>query len=160
MAADALARRSQPLQYRAACSMGGWVWLPPSCRKWTLEHPGGHVASWVALCSFSAPDLAARAASLRPASTRWEDAHGNEPEATSWFGVQRQLSFLGGRDMTTKIRGHRELCLCLIWQPDVLDWTGQWGDYQMLCGGGDVICEIVVLPADTSGLAVKNVSCP
>jgi len=65
-----------------------------------------------------------------------------------------------GKDRVARIRGHRELCLCLIQWPDVLDWKWQQGDCQKLHGGGNVIWEIAFFPAETFGLAVKNVSFP
>lgn len=99
----------------------------------------------------SAPDLAA--------STRWKHSHGNQPEATDPFCRQWQPPFMG-RDRAARIRGHRELCLCVIQQLDIPDWRWHWVDCQKLCGRGDVIWEIVFLPADIFGLAVKNVSCP
>lgn len=147
------------LQHRAACSTGGWVLLPSTCSEGTPEHPGGDAASWVALCPSQLltlqPGLPARG---QPApGGRTVMGTSLRPPATS---VDNGSPPFRGRDRAARIRGHRELCLCLIQWPDVLDWKWQQGDCQKLRGGGDFIWEIVFLPADTFRLAVKNVSCP
>lgn len=131
----------------------GWVLLPPTSREEDPENPGGEAASWVVLCPSQPLTLLPA-----PSGRTWE-GHGKQPEATDHVGRQWQPPFRGG-DRAARIRGHRELCLCVIRQPDIPDWRWHWGDCQKLCGRGDVIWEIVFLPADTFGLAVKNVCCP
>lgn len=125
----------------------------------TPEHPGGDAASWVALCPSQPLTLQPGLAAWGQPAPGGRTVMGTSPRPPTTL-VDNGSPPFRGRDGAARIRGHRELCLCLIWLPDVPDWRWQRGDCQKLCGGGDVIWEIVFLPADTFGLAVKKVSCP
>lgn len=105
------------------CSTGGWVLLPLPHREGTLEHLGGDAASWVAPCPSQPltlqPGLPAQG---QPASyERMVMGTSLRPHTTL---VDNGSPFFRGWDRAARIRGHRELCLCLIWQPDVLDGSG------------------------------------
>lgn len=122
MAADVLARMRAPEPIRLQHGLG----TAPTNQQ-------GHRGSWRRCCLGggsvppSTPDLAA--------STRWQDSPGNQPEATDHLGRQGQLPSRG-RDRAARVRGHRELCPCMVRQPAIPGWRWHWGDCQNSVGEG------------------------
>lgn len=134
---------------------GHWVLLLPTCTEKILEHPGEKAALWVPLSSLTLhPGLPAWGCQHQVGGWSWEQSGGH------WeFRTQQQPPFLRvGKGQPGS--GVRRLCCCLILQPDVCDGRWQQGNCQKPSWGRDITWEIVFLPAEMFGLAVKNISVP